>query len=187
MMNQMFRQNLIEAVVGLLVLVVAVFAVLFFYEKTSASTGDSQYVVTALFDNAAGVDEGTDVRVSGVTIGQVTSYTLEEQFPFRAKLELAINDRYELPLDSSAQITSEGILGGTYIALSPGGDTEVLRSGDQIMNTQGSVDMMGLVGQFINQTGSDSGSDSSGSGSGSSLEGGFGNLEEPAPEDEPAL
>ncbi|MEE4348617.1 MAG: outer membrane lipid asymmetry maintenance protein MlaD [Pacificimonas sp.] len=158
MMGQLFRQNLIEAFVGLAVLLVAVFAVLFFYEKTSAGIGDAQYVVSANFDNAAGVNEGTDVRVSGVTIGQVTEKLLEEEFPFRAQLKLAINDRYQLPLDSSAQITSEGVLGGTFVALTPGGDPDTLRDGDQIMDTQGSIDLMGLVGQFINQTGDDGGS-----------------------------
>ena len=163
-------------------------AVLFFYEKTSAATGANQYTVSAFFENAEGVTEGTDVRVSGVTIGQVTGYTLEEEFPFRARLQLSINDRYDLPLDSSAAISSEGILGGTYVKLIPGGDTETLREGDQIMNTQGSVDLMSMVGQFINQTGGSgggSGGSSDGMGGdsglgGSTLEGGFGNLEEPA-------
>ena len=175
-MNQLFRQNLVEALIGLLVLIVAIIAVLFFYQRTSAATGAEQYTVSAFFENASGVSQGTDVRMSGVTIGQVTGHTLEEEFPFRARLSLAINDRYQLPADTSASITSEGILGGNYISLTPGGDTETLREGDQIMDTQGSVDLMSMVGQFINQTGGDEG----GSGGG----GDFGSLDEPSGDDD---
>lgn len=191
-MNQMFRQNLVEAVTGFLVLVVAVIAVLFFYQRTSASDLGEHYTVSALFQNAAGVNVGTDVRVSGVTVGSVVSHSLENEFPFRAKLGLAISEQYKLPLDSSASITSEGILGGTYIALSPGGAPETLRDGDQIMDTQGSVDLMSMVGQYINNTGGEGGSgDSSGGdamegdmGSGGLEEGsaGFGTLDEQADE-----
>lgn len=170
-MNQMFRQNLVEAVIGFVVLVVAVVAVLFFYQRTSASDLGEHYTVSALFQNAAGVNVGTDVRVSGVTVGSVVSHSLEDEFPFRAKLGLAISERYKLPLDSSASITSEGILGGTYIALSPGGAPETLRDGDQIMDTQGSVDLMSMVGQYINNTGGEGGGDSSG---GDAMEGGMG-------------
>ena len=177
-MNQLFRQNLIEAAVGLLVLLVAIVAILFFYDKTSAGTGGDTYEVAAYFGNATGVSEGTDVRVSGVTVGSVTDYTLEDEFPFRARLELAIDERFALPADTSASITSEGILGGTYVSLTPGGDPETLRAGDEILDTQGSVDMLSMIGQYINQTGGDAPAAGAAAETGG-LEGGFGNLEEP--------
>ena len=63
-----------------------------------------------------------------------------------------------MPGRASAVIASEGILGGNYIALSPGGDSETLREGDEITDTQGSVDLMTLIGGFINKTNSDDGS-----------------------------
>ncbi|MGB3723736.1 MAG: outer membrane lipid asymmetry maintenance protein MlaD [Pacificimonas sp.] len=154
-MNQLFRQNLVEALVGAFVLIVAVVAALFFYQKTSAEVGDDNYVVDAMFENASGVSIGTDVRVSGITVGSIVEQSLEGEFPFRAKLGLSIDSRYKLPLDSSAAITSEGILGGNYVALSPGGDPETLRDGDEILDTQGSVDMLGLIGSYINNTGSE--------------------------------
>nr|WP_255536570.1 outer membrane lipid asymmetry maintenance protein MlaD [Pacificimonas pallii] len=171
----MFRQNLVEAIVGAAVLLIAVLAGLFFYQKTTAEIGDDSYSVGALFENAAGVAVGTDVRVSGITVGRVTGQTLEEDFPFRAKLDLSIDGRYRLPTDSSASITSEGLLGGTYIALTPGGAPETLMSGDEILDTQGSVDMLGLIGSYINQTGADDAPAGPGM-----QEGGFGNLEDPA-------
>ncbi|MEM8825721.1 MAG: outer membrane lipid asymmetry maintenance protein MlaD [Pseudomonadota bacterium] len=157
-MNQLFRQNLVEALVGAAVLAIAVLAVVFFYERTDDSVSDESYLVGAMFDNASGISVGTDVRVSGITVGKVVASTLETEFPFRARVDLAIDDRYALPTDSSASITSEGLLGGNYIALSPGGELESLRDGDEIMNTQGSVDLLGLVGQFINDSGDEGGS-----------------------------
>ena len=66
---------------------------------------------------------------------------------------LKIDKDLQLPLDTSAAITSEGILGGNYLALAPGGDTEMLRPGDEITDTQGAVDMMSLIGSVINRTG----------------------------------
>ena len=151
-MTGLFRQNLIEAIVGALVVGVAVLFVLFFYERTSGNVGADRYEIGALFANATGVAVGTDVRVSGIKVGSVASQTLDPQ-TFQARLGLSIDARVKLPLDSSAAIASEGILGGNYISLTPGGDPEMLRDGDEIIDTQGSMDLMALIGGFINQTG----------------------------------
>jgi phospholipid/cholesterol/gamma-HCH transport system substrate-binding protein len=151
-MSALFRQNLIEAIVGAVVLAVAAAFVLFFYQRTSGGVGGSRYEIAAIFPNATGVSVGTDVRISGVKVGAVTSQSLDAQ-TFQARLGLAIDERVKLPLDSSAAVASEGILGGSYIALTPGGETDMLRAGDEITDTQGSVDLMTLIGGFINQTG----------------------------------
>ncbi|MEP3816355.1 MAG: outer membrane lipid asymmetry maintenance protein MlaD, partial [Nitratireductor sp.] len=55
----------------------------------------------------------------------------------------------KLPDDSSAKITSEGLLGGSYISVTPGGSEELLTEGGEIMFTQGSVDLMSLIGQAV--------------------------------------
>ncbi len=112
----------------------------------------TQDTLAALFPNATGVSAGTDVRVSGIKVGTVASQSLDPR-TFQARLVLAIDERVRLPIDSSAVIASEGILGGSYVALTPGGDTEMLRQGDEIIDTQGSVDLMSLIGSFINKTG----------------------------------
>jgi phospholipid/cholesterol/gamma-HCH transport system substrate-binding protein len=153
-MTALFRQNLIEAIVGALVLAVAVAFTLFFYQRPTGGVGGDRYAIAALFPNTTGVAVGTDVRISGVKVGSVTSQSLDPQ-TFQARLGLAIDARVRLPLDTSAAIASEGILGGNYVALTPGGDTEMLRPGDEIIDTQGSVDLMTLLGGFINQTGKD--------------------------------
>lgn len=151
-MTSLFRQNLIEALVGAFVIVVAVVFVVIFYQRTSGDLGGGRYEIAALFPNATGVSAGTDVRVSGIKVGTVASQSLDPR-TFQARLVLAIDERVRLPIDSSAVIASEGILGGSYVALTPGGDTEMLRQGDEIIDTQGSVDLMSLIGSFINKTG----------------------------------
>ncbi len=95
---------------------------------------------------------GTDVRTSGIKIGKVETERLDPK-TFQAVVGLRLAGDVRFPTDSSAAITSEGILGGSYIALSPGGDATMLKAGDEIADTQGAQDLMGLMGQFINRSG----------------------------------
>ncbi len=158
-MTALFRQNLIEAIVGAAVVAVAIVFVLFSYQRTSGNVGADRYRVSALFPNATGVSVGTDIRVSGIKVGTVVDQSLDPD-TFQARLGLSIDQRFKLPIDSSAAITSEGILGGSYISLTPGGDSDTMVEGDEIIDTQGSVDLMTLIGGFINQTGKSDGTSS---------------------------
>lgn len=150
-MRMVLKENIVEALIGVLVVGVAIWFVTFAYGRTGGGARDG-YQVDALFSNASGVGIGTDVRVAGMTVGRVTAVSLDPQ-SWQAKLTLGIDRKVKLPADSSAAITSEGIMGGSFIAMLPGGDTAMLKDGDQIIETQGSVDLMGMIGQFINQTG----------------------------------
>ncbi len=113
--------------------------------------------VTAQFQNVSGVNVGTDVRIAGIKIGQVAAVRLDPK-AYEANVTLALDPAVKVPHDSSAAITSEGILGGTYMSLLPGGSPTPLKSGETILDTQGSVDLMSMVGQFINKSGSGGGS-----------------------------
>ncbi len=157
-MRALFKDNIIEALIGALVLAIGIWFVVFAYGRTERGGMDNAYTVTARFPNASGVSVGTDVRVSGLKVGAVVADGLDPQ-TYQALLKLRIDNKIKLPLDSSAAITSEGILGGNYIALSPGGDTEMLREGDEITDTQGAVDLMSLIGSVINRTGEAQGAD----------------------------
>ncbi len=153
-MRGILRDNLVEALAGLLVVLLAIWFILFAWQRTGGEIGDS-IVVTALFPAANGVSVGTDVRVAGLKVGQVAGQRLDPQ-SYQAELRLALDRNVRIPADSSAAITSEGLLGGSYIALLPGGSPTPLRDGDTILETQGSVDMMGLVGSLINRSGGQS-------------------------------
>ena len=150
-MRALLKDNIVEALIGLVVIVVAVGFVVFAYDRTGQGAGGG-YTLAARFPNVTGVSTGTDVRVSGMKVGVVTGSRLDAK-TFQAVLDLSIDPKVRLPVDSSAAITSEGILGGSYISLTPGGDPKTLKPGDEISDTQGATDLMGLIGSYINRTG----------------------------------
>lgn len=156
-MKAVLRENLVEAAIGALVLVVATWFVVFAYQRTQGGDVAGAYSINARFPNATGVSVGTDVRVSGIKVGTVRAQSLDPQ-SYEAVLTLALDPKVQLPLDSSAAITSEGILGGNYISLRPGGESEMLRDGDEITDTSGSLDLLQLIGSFVNQSGNKSSS-----------------------------
>ena len=156
-MRSPVREHLGEALTGLLVIIIAIAFAWFAWLRTGGGTITGATEISALFPNTTGIEVGTDVRIAGLKVGSVTKQELDPQ-TFQVKATLAIDPKIKVPVDSSAAVTSEGFLGGSYVALIPGGDTTPLKSGDMITDTQGAIDMMGLVGQFINKSGGESSS-----------------------------
>lgn len=153
-MRSVLKEHGAEALIGLLVVFVAAWFAYYAWQRTGGGRVSNAVQVTALFPNANGIAVGTDVRVAGLKIGQVSALKLDPQ-SYQANVALALDPTAKVPSDSSAAITSEGILGGNYISLIPGGSSTPFKSGDTIVDTQGSVDLMGMVGQFINHSGGD--------------------------------
>lgn len=145
------RETRTEALVGLIVVLVAIAFVLFAWQRTGGGEAGGTRV-TALFPSANGIAVGTDVRVAGQKVGTVAAHRLDPT-SFQAELTLALQEGLRMPADSSAAITAESLLGGSYVSLTPGGATEFLKTGDVIVDTQGAVDMMGLIGGVINRSG----------------------------------
>ena len=144
------KESRTEALVGLAVVLVAIAFVLFAWQRTGGGRGGIE--VTAMFPSANGIAVGTDVRVAGLRVGSVAAQRLDPQ-TLQAEVTLALQDDLRIPADSSAAITTESLLGGSYIQLVPGGATETMKDGDVILETQGAVDMMGLIVGMINGTG----------------------------------
>ncbi len=141
------KDNLVETLVGFGVIVIAAIFVIYGYSVTDGASGDG-YVVSAEFDRVDGLTIGGDVRMSGIKIGTVTDLALDTQ-SYAAKVSMIIGSEIDLPDDTSAKITSEWLLGGNYISLSAGGSEDMLSDGDEILYTQGSVDLIGLVSQAL--------------------------------------
>lgn len=139
--------NYFEVIVGTFVLLCAVF--FFFNSFKSANIKASKgYALTALFDNIDGIVNGSDIKISGVKIGTVENQFLDKK-TFRAVLKLNINNGVVLPIDSSAKVASEGLLGSKYLSIQPGADDEILKEGEEITYTQSSVNFEDLLGKFI--------------------------------------
>lgn len=149
-MKSILRENLGEAIVGLLVVVLAIWFVMFAWARTGGGQQAGSTHIAALFANASGLSAGTDVRVSGLKVGSVTGLTLDPQ-SYQVKVEIALNPSVKIPADSTASVTSDGLLGSNFVAFTPGGSPTPLKSGDVVTDTQGSLDLMALIGQFINK------------------------------------
>ena len=104
--------------------------------------------LSAQFDRIDGLNEGADVRIGGVKVGSVTGLRIDPR-TFQAVVTLRVRSDIQLPSDSSAEVTSEGLLGGKYISIVPGGGDRMLADGGRITETQGSVSLESLLGRFI--------------------------------------
>lgn len=147
----MNQNNTVETIIGAIVVAVAVAFLFFAYRSTSAG-GLGGYEITAKMARVDGISPGTDVRLSGIKVGTVTDLTLNPNY--LVTVHLRIRNDIQIPDDSSLIVTSSGLLGSSYVSISPGGDDTMLKDGGQIRTAQGSVDLMGLVGRFIGGGGS---------------------------------
>lgn len=141
------QNNTVETLIGAVVIAVA--AVFLFFAYTTTGSGSvSGYEVTARFSSADGINTGTDVRLHGIKIGTVSSITLDPR-TYMAIAHFSIRNDVKIPEDSAVKITSSGLLGNSYIAIQPGGSEAMIKSGGELTNTQGSVDIMGLIGRAV--------------------------------------
>lgn len=114
------------------------------------------YEISAKFGEAGSLAPGAAVSVAGVKVGTVSRITLEPK-TYLAVAKLSIDPSVKLPADSTAKITSDGLLGGAHIAIAPGSSMDDLKPGGEIENTQGAVDIFGLIGSVIRPQGGGSG------------------------------
>lgn len=112
------------------------------------------YELRAAFPNVDGIETGTDVRVAGVKVGRVSGVTLNPE-TYLAEARLRLPEGIRLPSDSAALIQSDGLLGGAYIELQPGGAPDNLAPGDEIEDVQGAVSLLSLMMKFVDSQGSD--------------------------------
>lgn len=145
-------RNLLETLLGAVVLIVAIGFLTFAY-RSSQVGGNDGYELTARFDKVDGLERGSDVRISGIKVGAVLDQTLDPE-TFRAEVRFSLRDDIQLPADTSAAVVSNGLLGGKYLALVPGGDIEMLVPGDEVTLTQSAVNLEDLIGHMIFSQGS---------------------------------
>lgn len=149
----------VETLVGTLVVLIAAGFLAYAYTAGEVKTVTG-YKVEASFDRIDGISVGTDVRISGIKIGSVTETILDPQ-TYLAKVTMNIDKNVQLPDDSSVKVAMDGLLGGSYLAVQPGGSETMLADGGEITYTQPSIDIVGLLGQAIFSPTSSSGGSSS--------------------------
>lgn len=140
------RYNMMEASVGAIVIIICIAFVTMFYKTSGVS--NNGYPVIAIFDRIDGLNVGSDVKVNGVNIGKIIDFSLDLK-TYQAKVTISINNDVKLPKDTSAEISSSGLLGEKYIALIPGNEKEFIGQGNIITDTQPSISFEKLIGKFL--------------------------------------
>lgn len=141
------KKNLLETLMGAIVLIVAGVFLVFAYEGSQLKV-EAGYGVSAKFTNATGIALGSDIRVGGIKVGVVSGMELDTE-TYEAIVKMQIRQNTKLPKDSSAAIASAGLLGEKFIQLTPGSDEKMLADGGKIQFTQSSVSLEELIGKFM--------------------------------------
>ena len=140
-------RNVVETIVGALVLAVAGLFVFYAFAK-SDTKAPGGYDIIARFGRVDGLKRGADVTLSGVKIGSVTNVDLDPK-TYQAVVRMVVASNVELPVDTSAKIVSESLLGGMVIVLEPGGDKQLLKGGGEIDKTQDAISLTELIAKMI--------------------------------------
>ncbi|MEM8578714.1 MAG: outer membrane lipid asymmetry maintenance protein MlaD [Pseudomonadota bacterium] len=138
----------LETAVGGAVLAAAIGFGLYAAQVAGLRTGGDSYPLTASFRSLEGISVGSDVRLAGVKVGTVTDITLNPD-TYRALATVAIDSATQVPDDSAIVISSEGLLGGNFVEINPGGSPFFYAAGDEIADTQGSVSLVTLLLRFV--------------------------------------
>jgi phospholipid/cholesterol/gamma-HCH transport system substrate-binding protein len=134
--------------VGLFVLAgILAVAYLSFQVGGLSYNGPTGFGLVAIFDDVGGLSSRSPVVISGVKVGQVTQIELDENL--RARVFLDLDPQLELPVDTSAAVRTSGLLGDQFVALEPGAEDELLRSGETLAYTESAVNLDKLIGKLV--------------------------------------
>jgi phospholipid/cholesterol/gamma-HCH transport system substrate-binding protein len=137
-----------EVLAGAAVLAIAAGFTLYAAQGSGFVREAESYPLVASFRSVEGISVGTDVRLAGVKVGTVTDLTLNPQ-TFFADATITMRKDVALPVDSTILVSSEGLLGGSFVEVLPGGALENLEPGAEIEDTQGAVSLITLLLKFV--------------------------------------
>jgi phospholipid/cholesterol/gamma-HCH transport system substrate-binding protein len=142
------QKNVMETLIGAVVLAVAGFFLLFAYKSSEMRVGSDGYKVVGRFANISGIALGSDVRIGGIKIGIISDLIIDPK-TYEAVATMQIRKDVPLPKDSSAAVVSSGLMGDKYIQITPGGEDDMLSDGGKVNFTQSSVNLEELIGKFM--------------------------------------
>lgn len=142
------KSSTVETLIGAAVIAIATAFFIFAYRSSGIEAGSGGIKVYAEFDNAEGINVGSDVRMAGVKIGTVVEQSLNPE-NFQARVALEVDNAVKLTEDVTAKVTAEGLLGAKFISLEQGGAEAKLADGGTITYTQGAVDIWSLISEAM--------------------------------------
>jgi phospholipid/cholesterol/gamma-HCH transport system substrate-binding protein len=139
--------NVSETLIGAVVLAVAGSFLYYAAQTSGFSTDTDNYSLNANFRSVAGLNVGSDVKLSGVKIGTLTAISLDPE-TYEAVASVAINEDILIPDDAEIKVSTDGLLGGAYLEITAGGSPFMLEPDGEFMFTQGSVSLINLLLKF---------------------------------------
>ena len=148
-MSESRSRGFIETIAGAIVLILACIFLIYSFQKSGISRQlyNEEFMLTAEFNSVDGLSIGSNIFLAGVKIGTVSDIQLNLD-NFLARVTISLYDDFAIPDDTEAIIVSDGLLGEKYISLNPGGSSESLNTGDQIIYTQSAVNIVNLLNKF---------------------------------------
>lgn len=143
--------NAAETVIGAVVVATAAGFLAYAANSTGVSGPVDSYELHANFRSIEGISLGSDVRLAGVKVGRVTDIQLNPK-TFRAETTISVNKDIIIPEDSAIMISSEGLLGGNFVELVPGGSEFDAEPGSELLDTQGAVSLISLLLKFVSSS-----------------------------------
>ena len=143
------KSDIFEFIIGLGVIIIAgwfILSVVSKSDKLSNISETTNYI--ASFNDVSGISVGSNIKLAGVTVGKVLELKLDE-INYTAEMVLGINKKIKIPNDSEIIITSEGLLGGNYVSISPGGSDIFLKANENFSFTQSSLSLNNLIQKFF--------------------------------------
>jgi len=142
------QRNMLETVMGAIVLIAAAGFLYLVSSSVGVRENSSGYNLVMRFDRGGSVNPGTDVRIAGAKIGTVVSKSFDPD-NYQAVVTINVDNSVKLPKDTTAIVTSDGLLGDNYVLLEIGGDDQMLKANDQITHVQGALNLADLINKFV--------------------------------------
>ena len=138
----------IEIIVGIFVLI-GVMSISWLAIKLGqvGGLGQKGYTLVAVFDDAGGVRDGSDVMLAGVAIGQVKSVSLKDNE--EAQVILSINHGVEITVDATVAVRTKGLIGEKFVRVIQGIEEDYLQDGDEFEDSESSINIEDLIGKYI--------------------------------------
>jgi phospholipid/cholesterol/gamma-HCH transport system substrate-binding protein len=142
------QRNVLETVMGAIVLIAAAGFLYLVSNTVGVRQTTGGYNLVMRFDRGGSINPGTDVRVAGAKVGTVVSKDFDAD-NYQAVVTINVDGKVKLPKDTTAIITSDGLLGDNYVLLEIGGDDQMLKPNDQITHVQGALNLADLINKFV--------------------------------------
>ncbi len=147
------KRSVTDLAAGAAVLLVTAGFMAYAAVNTGRGGGSGGLRLSARFDNVGSIASGADVRIAGVKVGSVAATTIDPK-SYQGVISFTVQPDIKLPDDSSAVISTGGLLGGSFVTLTPGGSDKMLGEGGVITVTQSATNLEDLLGKFIFNVGS---------------------------------